>query len=109
VIGRWAVPALIGTVVLAGLSLAGVAVPDTVRIPMAHPHPPGTPQQAALFSHWGHGSYRCFACHPAIFPQGPAAFTHADMGQGRFCARCHGGTEARAVPTYRCEQCHVAR
>jgi c(7)-type cytochrome triheme protein len=106
--GRWAAAALAVTAV-GGLSLAVVAVPDTVRIPKAHPHPPGTPQEAALFSHWGHGSTRCFACHPALFPQAPAAFTHADMRQGRFCGSCHRGGEARAIPTYRCEQCHVAR
>ena len=37
------------------------------------------------------------------------SFTHADMNQGRFCGHCHGGGEAPAIPTYRCERCHVAR
>jgi c(7)-type cytochrome triheme protein len=95
--------------VLAGAPLVGLAVPDTVRIPMAHPHPPGAPPAAALFSHWSHASYRCFACHPSVFPQALVPFTHADMNQGRFCARCHGGGEAPAVAAYPCERCHVAR
>jgi c(7)-type cytochrome triheme protein len=100
---------LVGALVL-GLPLVGLAIPDTVRIPQAKPHPAGTPQAAALFSHWGHNSYRCYACHPAVFPQAPAAFTHADMNEGRFCARCHkAGGEAPAVATYSCQRCHVAR
>lgn len=94
---------------LLALPLVGLAVPDTVRIPKAKEHPPGTPQAAALFSHWEHGSQRCYSCHPDIFPQAPLAFTHADMNQGRFCGRCHGGGEAPAVHSYRCERCHVER
>jgi c(7)-type cytochrome triheme protein len=96
-------------VALLALPVVGLAVPDTVRIPRAKEHPPGTPQAAALFSHWGHQSYRCYACHPATFPQAQVAFTHADMSQGRFCGRCHGGGEAPAVYSYKCERCHVAR
>jgi c(7)-type cytochrome triheme protein len=98
----------LGAVLLA-LPVLGWAVPDAVRIPKARPHPPGTPQAAARFSHWEHGSQRCYACHPGIFPQGPEAFTHADMNQGRYCARCHGGGEAPAVYSYRCERCHVEK
>jgi c(7)-type cytochrome triheme protein len=98
---------LAGAVLLA--PLVGLAVPDTVRIPIARPHPAGTPQAEALFSHWGHNSYRCLACHPSIFPQARLSFTHGDMNQGRFCARCHGATDAPPVPSYRCERCHVAR
>jgi c(7)-type cytochrome triheme protein len=96
----------------AGLCLAplvGMAVPDTVRIPMARAHPEGTPQAAALFSHWAHEQYRCFACHPSVFPQAAKAFVHADMNAGRFCANCHGGGKAPAVYTYPCERCHVPR
>jgi c(7)-type cytochrome triheme protein len=96
-------------VLLIGLPLVGLAVPDTVRIPAARPHPEGTPQAEAVFSHWGHTSYRCFACHPSVFPQAPLSFTHADMGKGRFCAKCHGGGDAPAVYSYRCERCHVGR
>lgn len=96
-------------VALIGLPLIGFAVPDTVRIPKAKPHPQGAPEAAALFSHWAHGSYRCFACHPSVFPQTPAAFTHADMNEGRYCGHCHGAGEAPAVYSYRCERCHVSR
>jgi c(7)-type cytochrome triheme protein len=95
--------------VLVGAPLVVLAVPDTVRIPMARRHPEGTPQVAAVFSHWGHSSYRCFACHPSVFPQALLGFTHAQMSDGRFCGKCHGGGEAPAVSSYRCERCHAAR
>jgi c(7)-type cytochrome triheme protein len=89
--------------------LAGWAVPDTVRIPSLRPHPTETPTASGLFSHWSHASYRCFSCHPAIFPQSLVGFTHTDMGQGKFCGRCHGGGSAPAPSRYRCESCHVPR
>jgi c(7)-type cytochrome triheme protein len=95
--------------VAVAVPLVGLAVPDTVRIPPAKEHPPGTPQAAALFSHWGHSSYRCYSCHPDVFPQELVSFTHADMNQGKFCGHCHGSGEAPAIPTYQCERCHVAR
>jgi c(7)-type cytochrome triheme protein len=92
-----------------GIPLVGLAVPDTVRIPKAKQHPPGTPQPAAIFSHWSHGSLRCYSCHPAIFPQAPLSFTHADMNRGRFCAGCHQtGGQAPAVQSYTCDRCHAA-
>jgi c(7)-type cytochrome triheme protein len=95
---------------VAGLApLVGLAVPDGVRIPAVRPHPEGTPAANALFSHWSHGAYRCYACHPGVFPQALEGFTHADMGQGRYCGHCHGGGEAPAIPTYTCERCHVPR
>jgi c(7)-type cytochrome triheme protein len=95
--------------VVVALPLVGLAVPDTVRIPPTHPHPPGTPQASALFSHWEHGRQRCYACHPDIFPQALVSFTHADMNQGRFCGSCHGTGQAPAVYSYRCERCHVGK
>jgi c(7)-type cytochrome triheme protein len=106
---RLATGLLAGIAVLAIVAPLVVAVPDTVRIPIGKPHPTGTPQEAALFSHWGHGKYRCFACHPSVFPQALVSFTHADMNEGRFCAACHGRGEAPAVTTYACEKCHVPR
>jgi c(7)-type cytochrome triheme protein len=99
---------LLGAAALA-LPLAVLGVPDRVRIPMAKPHPTGAPQVSAVFSHWGHAQYRCFTCHPSVFPQALAGFTHADMNEGRFCARCHGAKVARPVFEYKCEACHVAR
>lgn len=104
--GRMAIA--LGALLLA-LPLVGLAVPDTVRIPKVKDHPAGTPQAAALFSHWEHGSQRCYACHPETFPQAPLGFTHADMNEKRFCGRCHGGGEAPPVHAYRCERCHVER
>jgi c(7)-type cytochrome triheme protein len=99
--------ALAGAGLLVWLALAAFAVPDQVRIPKTRPHPPGAPQARARFSHWGHGAYRCFACHPGIFPQELVGFTHADMNQGRFCGCCHDGREAKAVAAHRCESCHA--
>jgi c(7)-type cytochrome triheme protein len=107
-VSRWF---LLGAGLLLCLApLAGWAVPDTVRIPALRPHPAGTPQAEALFSHWSHGTFRCFACHPSAFPQARVGFTHADMGEGKFCGRCHGGGgQAPAPARYRCESCHVPR
>jgi c(7)-type cytochrome triheme protein len=102
-------PAIVALGLLLAAPLIALALPDTVRIPRARPHPPGTPQPAALFSHWSHAPYRCFSCHPSVFPQGLVAFTHADMNEGRFCARCHGAGEAPAVYSYHCERCHASR
>lgn len=100
------VPALLGLLV-AGASVVALALPDTVHIPQAQPRA-GTPP-AALFSHVEHGVYRCYACHPSVFPQTLQAFTHADMNAGRFCGGCHDGHEAPAVSHTACESCHVAR
>jgi c(7)-type cytochrome triheme protein len=87
-----------------------LAVPDTVRIPKTRPHPPGTPQDEALFSHWSHGQQRCYSCHPSLFPQAPLAFAHADMNRGKFCGACHrAGGQAPAVQSYTCDRCHVPR
>src|SRR5262245_5546517 len=91
------------------LSLAGMAVPDRIRIPKAKEHPPGTPQDSGLFSHWSHGTYRCYSCHPSVFPQSVIGFTHMDMNEGRFCGHCHDGREAKAITAHRCETCHVPR
>lgn len=91
---------------LAAAPLLVVAFPSSVRIPRARPRPA---PEAAIFSHATHGQYRCYACHPQIFPQAPQAFTHADMDAGRFCARCHDGAEARAVRALPCGSCHVPR
>ena len=99
---------LLAAVVLAA-PLVGVAVPDRVVIPSKMARAPDTPPPPAQFSHLLHGVYRCYACHPALFPQNPQAFSHADMAEGRFCGACHDGQEAVAVTTMRCEGCHVAR
>jgi c(7)-type cytochrome triheme protein len=103
---RGAALALLG-LLAAGASVVALALPDTVRIPQVKPRastPPG-----ALFSHVAHGTYRCYACHPSVFPQALQAFTHADMNAGRFCGSCHDGHEASAVNRTPCESCHAAR
>jgi c(7)-type cytochrome triheme protein len=97
--------AIAGLALLAGGTIVAFALPDTVRIPQARPRQGAPP--AALFSHVAHGQYRCYACHPSVFPQAPRAITHADMNGGRFCARCHDGHEASAVNGTACERCHV--
>jgi c(7)-type cytochrome triheme protein len=101
----------IGIALLGALLLwasPSVGVPDVVQIPRGEPTP-GAPAQPATFSHWEHGRFRCFSCHPGLFSQARAAFTHADMNQGRFCGACHDGRTARAPSAYRCEICHASR
>jgi c(7)-type cytochrome triheme protein len=86
-------------------ALAG-AFPAVVRIPRRDPSAlPSLPP--ALFSHRTHGSFGCYACHPAIFPQAPIGFTHEEMRGGRFCGRCHQGRTAFAIEGAGCGGCHV--
>jgi c(7)-type cytochrome triheme protein len=83
----------------------GAAFPAALRIPR---RPPGTPlPPRALFSHRGHQSFGCYACHPAVFPQAAVGFTHAEMREGKFCGRCHDGGGAFAIATADCARCHV--
>lgn len=85
-------------------SVFAVAVPDVVRIPHRDA---ATPMPNARFSHREHAQYQCYSCHPSVFPQMREAFTHADMNEGRFCARCHNGGAAPEVKSYACEVCHA--
>ncbi|MCG5052774.1 MAG: hypothetical protein KA712_07420 [Myxococcales bacterium] len=108
--GALRVRAVKGGIVLVGVAggaLLAFALPATLRIPKAKPHPPGTPQPSALFSHRGHNQFQCYVCHPSLFPQMPLAFTHEDMNQGRACGACHDGKAAQAVTSLKCEACHV--
>jgi c(7)-type cytochrome triheme protein len=89
------------------IPLVALAIPATIRIPRAREARPFAPPARAQFSHLQHEPMRCYQCHPALFPQAPLAFTHAQMDQGGFCAGCHDGRKAPAVATYRCESCHV--
>jgi c(7)-type cytochrome triheme protein len=98
----------IGLALAGAVPLAAVAIPALVRIPIVKPHGKDSPPEAAVFSHWSHGQYRCYACHPSIFPQAPKGFTHDDMDAGRFCGTCHDAKIAFAsdesgVP---CTRCH---
>lgn len=85
----------------------GVAMPASVRIPKVAPHGEDDPQEAALFSHWAHDRFRCYRCHPSIFPQRRVGFTHADLDAGRYCATCHDGKRAWAFDEAECETCHA--
>ena len=93
-------------VVLAATSISvlAVAVPDVVRIPHKDA---ATPMPNARFSHRGHAQYQCYSCHPSVFPQMRESFTHTDMEEGRYCARCHNVGAAPAVKSYACEVCHA--
>lgn len=86
------------------LSVWAVAVPDVVRIPHRDP---ATTMPNARFSHREHAQHQCYSCHPSSFPQMREAFTHAQMDEGRYCARCHNGGTAPAVKSYACEVCHA--
>ncbi|MDX2021394.1 MAG: cytochrome c3 family protein [Deltaproteobacteria bacterium] len=86
------------------VSVWAVAVPDVVRIPHRDL---ATPMPNARFSHRGHAQYQCYSCHPSVFPQMRESFTHVQMDEGRYCARCHNGGAAPAVKSYACEVCHA--
>lgn len=98
---------LIGIAVVAlGAPVIGAAFPAVLRIPRDETGQ-ANPLPRALFSHRAHGAFGCFACHPSTFPEIPIAFTHAQMGQGRFCGHCHDGHTAFAVVGTTCGTCHV--
>jgi len=80
--------------VFVGLSASAWAVPVRVRLPIVRAHGKADPPDAALFSHWQHEQYPCFACHPTLFPRARKGFTHDDMDEGRFCGACHDGRTA---------------
>jgi len=85
----------------------GAAFPAVLRIPRRNPGAPAFPPRA-LFSHRTHqSSFGCYACHPSVFPQALAGFTHAEMQEGKFCGRCHDGRTAFAIPSATCPRCHV--
>lgn len=107
--GRWVVVAALFVAALAALPIVTAALPATVRIPRAKDHRPGAPADRALFSHRSHELFRCYACHPSIFPQALVPFTHADMERGRFCGTCHDGQRAQAVASLACARCHAPR
>jgi c(7)-type cytochrome triheme protein len=92
--------------VATGAVALGAAFPATLRLPRRDPRrAPGVP--AALFSHRGHAALGCQACHPAVFPQAPATFTHEEMKAGRFCGACHDGGVAFAIAGAACGGCHA--
>lgn len=97
---------VVALAVLAPVFVA-LAIPARVRIPRSAQHRPFAPAARAVFSHAAHEPLRCFQCHPTLFPQAPAPFTHAEMDRGRFCGGCHDGQRATAVSRFSCEACHA--
>jgi c(7)-type cytochrome triheme protein len=94
-----------------GLPLAVLAMPESIRIPQVNKHGKGDPTESALFSHWEHDQFQCYACHTSIFPQKKMGFTHEDMEHGKYCAACHDGKTAWKVDDddVECETCHVEK
>jgi c(7)-type cytochrome triheme protein len=90
--------------VLVPAAVLGLSVPDSVRIPVVEAREAPT---AALFSHWAHNQYSCYACHPSLFPTKKKAFTHADIASGKYCGACHDGKRAWRIADIECELCHV--
>ena len=99
----------------AALSLAGLAV-----VPIAQALAPGDivfERQAqqetppAVFSHWFHRiRFRCYVCHPAIFPMkagGGPAIKMDDIRAGKYCGACHNGKTAWEASFDTCMRCHV--
>lgn len=82
--------------------IAVLAIPESVRLPQA----PDQDEVGATFSHWTHGEYGCFVCHPGLFPQQKKTFTHDDMDKGMYCGACHDGKLAFAPGDADCETCH---
>ncbi len=99
---RW--PAVALGVALSSIAF-GAAFPAVLRIPRRNPIV--TVPTPALFSHRTHQTFGCYACHPSVFPQAPAAFTHAEMGEGKFCGHCHDGRTAFPIAGAACARCHV--
>lgn len=83
--------------------------PDEVRIPMLEEREDDDPPDSALFSHWTHNQYYCYACHPSVVPQRKKGFTHAEMDRGGKCGACHNGVETWLIDDAPdgCESCHV--
>jgi c(7)-type cytochrome triheme protein len=94
------------SLVCASALALGAAFPARVRIP---PRDPAAPRSvpAVWFSHRGHQSFGCYACHPSTFAQEPIGFTHQEMRQRRFCGQCHDGDTAFAIESAPCVRCHV--
>lgn len=66
---------------------------------------------AAVFPHWFHRiRFRCFVCHPAIFPMQKTSGREIQMDDiraGRYCGACHDGKTAWAPSYENCTRCHL--
>jgi len=72
------------------------------------------PVRAVIFEHKFHlgKKFNCQNCHPDLFAQKTGEveekddFTMASFKQGKYCGKCHDGTNAFSVNT-RCNWCHI--
>jgi c(7)-type cytochrome triheme protein len=103
---RWPRAAVLAFAACLSPVVLAAAFPAVLRIPRRSSGAPVVPPRA-LFSHRTHGSFGCYACHPAVFPQASFGFTHAEMREGRFCGRCHDGGTSFAIEGAACARCHV--
>lgn len=65
---------------------------------------------SAVFPHWFHRiRYRCFVCHPDIFPmeQTNEGQNMQEINAGKSCGTCHNGEIAWAPSFETCARCHV--
>ena len=64
----------------------------------------------AVFPHWFHRiRFRCFVCHPRIFPMEVTSegVTMDAIGEGKFCGACHNDRIAWRPTFDNCRRCHV--
>lgn len=65
---------------------------------------------SAAFPHWFHRiRYRCFVCHPDLFPMEVTneGITMDAINAGKACGACHNGQTAWAATFETCARCHV--
>ncbi|NUN16659.1 MAG: hypothetical protein HUU55_23780 [Myxococcales bacterium] len=98
----WWILATVASVILLG------AVPMDIRIPRPDSADEDHPKEDALFSHTSHSSFKCYSCHPSIFPTAKVTFTHDDMDEGQYCGSCHNDRTAFSpdAPGVSCTTCH---
>lgn len=94
--------ALIFVPVVVAVPIGVLATPEHIRLPQGEDQD----EPGAVFSHWTHSQFGCFACHPSIFPQYKKTFTHDDMDNGLYCGSCHNGKTAFSYDDVDCETCH---
>jgi len=66
----------------------------------------------ATFPHWTHIiRYRCFVCHPRIYPMeaGATPLFGTENHKQKSCGRCHNGRSAFDASFTACSRCHISR
>jgi len=72
------------------------------------------PVRAVIFEHKVHlgQKFDCGSCHPDVFAKKAGAveekddFTMESFARGKYCGKCHNGTDAFSVNT-KCNWCHI--